>query len=127
MGEKELGAFARFCTLLGFQLKPGRSVVGPPVAFLGLLGDFPTSANKFPLSTSLPKEKRKHRSNLTGGFLAAGMIIRSCLEILIGKFPLSKTSLYGMFARAQLRPLYQKLNRRVYNARLSAYERSISA
>ena len=37
----------------------------------------------------------------------------------------SQTLLFGKFARTQLRPLYQILHRRVYNARLSAAESAV--
>ena len=64
LGEKPLVTFAHFRTRVGFQLKPGKSVVGSPATFLGLLGDFPSSSDKFQLSVSLPQEKRTHWPHL---------------------------------------------------------------
>ena len=41
----------------------------------------------------------------------------------MGRLSFSQTAIFGKFARTQLRPLYAKLHRRVYNAGLSAIER----
>ena len=56
-------------------------------------------------------------------YIKAGHVSRRCLEKLLGRLGSPKTSVFGKFARAQLRPLYQKFYRRVYNARLSQLER----
>ena len=126
LGERALAASTRFCTLLGFQLNPKKSVVGPSVSFLGQLGDFPPNANNRHLMISLPVEKRKSWSDLIGGFLKEARISHICLGNLIGELSFSQTSLFCKFARTQMRPLQTKLNRRVYNARLSAGERLVS-
>ena len=125
LGQKALDTFTRFCSLLGIQLKLGKSEVGSPLTFLGLLGTFPCAANGSRLSISLTPEKCERRSKLITGYLQEGRIAHSFLEKLIGKLLFSQTAVFGKFARTQLRPLYVKLNRRVYNARLSAYERSV--
>ena len=125
LGQKASDTFARFCSLLGIQLKPGKSEVGSPLTFLGLLGTFQCAANGSRLSISLTPEKCKRWPNLITGYLQEGRISHSFLEKLIGKLLFSQTAVFGKFARTQLRPLYVKLNRRVYNARLSAYERSV--
>ena len=125
LGQKALGSFTRFFALLGIQLKPGKSEVGSSITFLGLLGHFPSRGNGHCLSISLPPEKRRRWSALIAGYLRDGRIVRSSLDKLIGKLLFSQTSVFGKFPRTQLRPLYQKLNRRVYNAHLSPYERSV--
>ena len=125
MGQKAMDTFTRFCALLGIQLKPGKSDVGSPLTFLGLLGTFPCSENGFRLSISPTPEKCRRWPSLIAGYLRGGRIAHSFLEKLISKLLFSQTSVFGKFARSQLRPLYLKLNRRAYNARLPAYERSV--
>ena len=53
-----------------------------------------------------------------------GGISHSCLDKPIGKLSFSPTFLFGQIAWTQLRPLYQKLRRRVYSAQLSAVDRA---
>ena len=72
---------------------------------------------------SLTDEKRLKWSALIRGYIKYGRIPHRCLEKLIGRLPFSHTSLFGEFARAHMRPLYQKLHRAVYPARLSPFER----
>ena len=56
LAEKALSVFTRFCDILGFQLKTGKSSVGNKITFLGLLGTFPSDANRGRLLISLPGE-----------------------------------------------------------------------
>ena len=123
--QKALETFTRICPLLGIRIKPGKSEVGSPLTFLGLLGTFPCAANGRRLSISLTPGKRKRWPGLITGYLNDGRVAHSFLEKLIGKLLFSQVAVFGKFARTQLRPLYTKLHRRVYNARLSAYERSV--
>lgn len=41
LATKARAVFSRLCELLGVRLQPGKSDVGPDIAFLGLLGSFP--------------------------------------------------------------------------------------
>ena len=123
LAEKALSVFTRFCDILGFQPKAGKSSVGNKITLLGLLGTFPSRDSEGQLLISLPDEKRVSWSGAIKSFLAAGAISHSCLEKLIGRLSFSQTSLFGKFARTQLRPLYQKFHRRWYNAQLSTLER----
>ena len=123
LGEKALAIFTRFCSVLGITLKPGKSQVGSKIVFLGLLGEFPSHRNGHKLSISLPPEKRKNWPQLLASYLKEGSITHSCLEKLIGRLLFSQTAVFGKFARTQLRPLYLKLHRRVYCAKLSAQEK----
>ena len=123
--ERALATFARFCALLGFQLNPWKAVAGPAVSFLCLMGDFPSAANNRQLMISRPVEKRQSWSGLIGGFLKEGRIPHSFLGNLIGKLAFAQTSLFRKFARTQMRQLLTKLNRRVYNAHLSAGKRLV--
>ena len=72
-----------------------------------------------------PEEKRLKWSTLIASYLKEGRIPHRCLDKLIGRLSFSQTALFGEFARAQLRPMYRKIHRRVYTAALSAYEKSI--
>ena len=123
LGPDALRIFTRFCSALGITLKLGKSQVGGRIVFLGLLGSFPCAGNRHKLEISLPAEKRKSWSQLIASFLTAGKISHSCLEKLIGRLLFSQSAVFGKFARTQLRPLYLKLHRRVYCAKLSAQER----
>ena len=123
LAEEALRVFPRFCSLLGFVLKPGKSSVGNAVVSLGLLGTFPSPANNHQLMISLTDEKRTKWSQLIDSNLQTGRISHSCLEKLIGRLSFSLTSIFGKFARTQLRPPYQKFRRRVFNAQLSRHDR----
>ena len=52
-----------------------------------------------------------------------GKITQRSLGKLIGRMSFSMTIIFGKFPRKQLRPLYQKFHRRVFNAQLSRRER----
>ena len=57
-------------------------------------------------------------------YLEEGGLSHSCLDKLIGRLSFSQTAIFGKFDRTQLRPLYTKMYRRVYNVRLSKLERA---
>ena len=99
LGGKALEAPALFFPLLGFRLKPGMAVYGPPVTFLGLLGEFPSFANGYRMSVSLPEARRNRRPHLVGWYLKGGKIHRICLGCLVGKCSFAQTSIFGKFAR----------------------------
>ena len=124
LGDKALAVFSRFFALLGIQLKPGKSSAGNKIIFLELLGEFPCAQNRFQLAISLTMEKRAKWACLIASYLKRGQLSHRCRDKLIGRLLFSQTSLFGEFARTQLRPLYTKLHRRVYNAQLSSLERS---
>ena len=90
--------------------------------FLCLLGTFPPRENGFQLLISLTAEKRAVRPALLSSYIKAGSISHRCLEKLLGRLAFPQTSAFGEFARFQLRPMYQKFYRRVYNARLKPLE-----
>ena len=52
-----------------------------------------------------------------------GKISHSCTGELVGRLSLPKTSISWKFARAQMRPLHQKLRRRMFDAQLAKRER----
>ena len=58
IGQAALDAFARFCSMLGVQLKDGKSKLGRSVISLGLLGSSPCTSNGGKLLISPPEEKR---------------------------------------------------------------------
>ena len=118
--NKAMAVFSRFCEAIGITLKPRKSDVGHEITFLGLLGWFPKAANNYTLRISLPEEKRKALSDLLADFVSKCPLSLQDLGKLVGRLPFSQTLLFGKFARTQLRPLYQKLRRRVYNARLTS-------
>ena len=125
LARKGLAAFTAICELLGIKLKSAKSELGPEVTFLGLQGTYPAEKTDFVLQICLPAEKKKAWSALILSYLSQGRISYQELEKLIGRLSFSQTLLFGKFARTQLRPLYQKLYRRVYNATLSAEERDV--
>ena len=125
LSPKGLALFARFCELLGIRLKSAKSELGPAVTFLGLPGTYPAKETDFVLRICLPGDKKKAWSALILSYMAHNRISYQELEKLIDRLTFSKTLLFGKFARTQLRPLYQKQYRRVYNATLSAEERAV--
>ena len=122
VAPKGLAVFARFCTLLGIRLETSNSEVGPAIAFLGLQGAFPNREVRGTLQICLPQAKKSSWSALIRSYLAQNRIDFQELERLIGRLSFSQTMRLGEFARTQLRPLYQKQYRRVYNDTLSAEE-----
>ena len=85
LGKKALEGAPRFLSLLGFQLKPGKSTVGPSLPFLGLLGISPPKENDLCLSISLTPEKRRRWPQRLVNFLKGGKVSRRCMDKLIGK------------------------------------------
>ena len=122
---KSLAVFTSFCDILGIRLKPGKSEVGSRIAFIGLRGWFPRRENDLALHISLPGGKRAAWAALLDDFIRTRSIKRQELEKLIGRLSFSQTLLFGKFARTQLLPLYQELNRRVYKARLTDAETAV--
>ena len=125
LGDRALATSTRFSALFGFRLNSKKSMVGPAVSFRGFLGDFQPLGIITSWRSLSRWGKRKSWSGPLGGFLKVGRISQICLGGLTEKLSFSQTSLFGKFARAQMRPLYTKLNRRVLNARLSTWERSV--
>ena len=125
LSNKAMAVFSRFCETAGITHKPGKSEVGREITFLGLLGWFPTAANNYTTHISLPEEKRKARSALLADFISKCSLSHQALGKLIGRLFFSQTLIFGKFARTQLRPLYQKLRRWVYNARLTSSELAV--
>ena len=93
------------------------------MTLLGLLSPFHRKGNNFHLAISLTPEKRERWHSLIRPYLAKGDLSHSCTGKLIGRLSFSQTAIFGKFDRAQLRPLYTKLYRRVYNSRLPQLER----
>ena len=58
-------------------------------------------------------------------YLEEGRIARRFLGKLVGRLSFSHTSLFGKFARTQMRPMRRKFHRVVYSARLFPYERTV--
>ena len=77
-------------------------------------------ANNFWIRISLRREKRGGRVSLLRDYRPNVSVTHQELERLTGRLSLSQTLLFGKFDRAKMRPLYQKLQRRVYNAELKA-------
>ena len=126
LASKGLAVFTRFCDLLGIRLKSAKSEVGPAVAFLGLLGAFPARGADFALWICRPvgKKKKRDRAARVAPYLDQNRIAFHGQEKLICRMPFSKTLLLGKFERSEIRPLYQKLYRGVYNSSLSDDERA---
>ena len=96
------------------------------IVFIGLLGTSPCRSNGWQLPISLTGEKRRKWSSLLTSYLKEGRISHRRLGKLNGRPLFSKTAVFEKFARAQLRPLYQKFNSRYYATMLSPYERMVS-
>lgn len=87
---------------------------------------FPCAENRYVLHISIPPEKKRASwAALLSDFLTKGSISHRELLKLIGRLSFSQTLLFGKFGRTQLRPLYQKLHRRGYNARLTDAGRAV--
>ena len=115
--------FTRFCELLGVRLKTDKSDVVRDITFAVWIGTSAAPGNDFALWASLPGGKKKACSSLILSYLAQNRLSYQEIEKLIGRKSFSRTLFFAKFARAQLRSLYTKLYRRVYNAPLSGAER----
>lgn len=111
-----ISTFRSCCRMSGVGVKPGKSEAAPSFTFLGRAIEFPAASNDFNLSISLPPPKRERCAPIILGHLKAGQLSLQELDKLIGDVSLSNTSLFGKFARAELRPIYQKRRRQVYCA-----------
>lgn len=60
---------------------------------------------------------------LIRSFLDRGELSHRCLDKLVGRLSFHQKALFGNSARNQIRPLYSKMRRRFYNARMSRFER----
>ena len=123
LAEKALITFQNFCSYLGVVLKPAKAEVGRAVCFLGLEGTVPHKANGHKLEIRLTPAKARKWPELIASFLERGCIGFQELEKLIGRLSFSQTSVFGKFARTQLRPLYKKLYNRFFRPTLSGQER----
>ena len=122
LANKALRAFTSFCSLLGVRLMPGKSDVGSYVTSTGVRRWFPCGRNSYRLHISPPVEKRRDWAALLDDYILKRPVSTQGLEQLIGRLSFSHTLMRGEFARTQLRPLYQRQFRRVYNARQSSHE-----
>ena len=104
LAPEAIRTFTRFCATLGISLKEGKSFVGNSVAFLGLVGNFPSPDTGMKLLVSLSPEKREERPQMLEGCLSQGRISRRRLGKLIGRLSFLHTCLFGKFARTQMRP-----------------------
>ena len=123
LAEEALRDFSRFCALLGFVLKPGKSSVGNSAVSLGLLGTFASPANGRKLLICRTDAKRAKWSYLSDSYIKEGRIPHIRLGKLIDRMGFPQTRLFGKFARTHLRPLYQIFRRRIYNALMFKHER----
>ena len=125
--RKGLAVFTAFCDTLGAWLKSAKLELGQSATFPGLRGKYPAKGADFTLQICLLGEKKKKVwSALILSYLSQGGLSFQEMGKLIWRLSPSQTLLLGKFARTQLRPLYQKLYRRVYNAALSAEERAVT-
>ena len=79
LSEKAISVFARFCDILRFQLKAGKSSAGNKKTFLGRPGTSPADSNRGKLLISLTDAKRAKRPHLLDSYLKSGTISHSCL------------------------------------------------
>ena len=122
LAPEALHVFTLFCTKLGITLKTQKSELGQTITFLGLSGSFPTKSNNWTLLVSPPPEKVEKWTGEIRSHIRNGLIPAVPLEKLIGKLGFSQTNLFGKFARAQLRPLYQKLYTKPFSPTLTSGE-----
>ena len=104
-----LRTFRRFSTLIHFVLKDIKTKVGRNVAFLGLEGSFPDPSGGMLLFIDLTGEKKQGWEARICEFLANGRIPRNELDSLKGRMSFPLTSIFGMFGRAMMQPIYRKL------------------
>ena len=71
---------------------------------------------------SLPPEKAASCAICIAAIVKARCVSHQQLEGIVGELSFIQTQLFAKFGRAQLRPLYQKLYREVYNADLTDLE-----
>ena len=119
MDPEALSSFARFCAPLGIRPEIKKSLVGARIAFLGLEGFAPPPGNSMRLSARLKADKASKCVDSIRLFLEKGRTGHKAMGSLIGKLGFSRTSLFGEFARCQLRALYLKMHHKWYSQTIS--------
>ena len=119
LAKKALTAPSSFCAHLGIRLKDGKSDVGSAVALLGLLGRFPCNGHSYTLKISLPEEKRAGWAALLADFIRKRSITHEEMGTLIDRLSFPQILLFWEFAKTNIMPMYLKMRRLVYNARLA--------
>ena len=104
--DPALAAFIEFCRLLGVHLSAKKCAVGTTITFLGLKGSFPSPSNRFTLQIALDPEKASKWSALIESFISAQSIDSNSLDKLLGRLSFATTNIFGKFARAMAKPLY---------------------
>ena len=104
--DQALSAFINFCRLLGVHLSAKKCAVGTTITFLGLKGSFPSPSNRFTLRIALDPEKATKWSSLIESFISAQSIDSNSLDKLLGRLSFATTNIFGKFARAMAKPLY---------------------
>ena len=112
-------AFAEFFALIGPELKIEKSFIGNANSFLGLSATFPSPGNGMTLSLALSSDKAARWAALAERILRDNQITHTALESLLGRLAFAQAAVFGMFARAVLKPLYSKFYAPRYSAHLT--------
>ena len=86
IGQDAIDSFARFCPLVGFQLKEEKSEVEPSVVFRGHPGSSPCAADGGQLMISLGLAKRSEWSGGSDFSLMSGKADRSLISAAYATF-----------------------------------------
>ena len=113
-----------FCSILGIHPNETNAGMRPDPSFLGLRGAFPSDSTDFLLRASLPEGKNAAWDAHIISYLKADMLSYHELEKLIGRMSSLRAKSIEKFATTQIRPLYHKMYRMEYNARLTAPQRA---
>ena len=101
-----LSTFSEFGKLLQIELK-SEKLNGAKWRSPRPPREFPSGNNRGKLSVWLTDEKKHSRLNLARLILNEDRVFRHVMDGLVGKFNYSKSTLFGKFARPQMRSLYQ--------------------
>ena len=98
------------CSITG-SAKKGGPEIGKPPPFLGILGPFPSEENGGVLSVRLTDGKAANWAGIIRHVINEGWVSPQCLEGLIGQLSSPQTSMFGKFARSQMRALYKIISK----------------
>ena len=100
-----LFSFTELNRILGFKMKPKKTLSGQILEFLGVVADFtPTPRN--PPTLKLSDDRKEKISLYIREMLKEKRTSRAKLQKLLGKLNFAYTAVLGKYAGATLRPLY---------------------
>ena len=100
-----LFSFTDLNRIVGFKMKPKKTLAGQILEFLGVIVDFTTTPRN-PPTLHLSEDRKRKVSLYIREMLSDKRASRAKLQKLLGKLNFAHTAVLGEFAGATLRPLY---------------------